>query len=487
MMENSIQFILNNELQTFGNKISNITLLEYLRNGKNLRGTKEGCASGDCGACTAVVAELNDDATLSYQTINTCITLLPTLHGKQLITVENLKEGTTLHPAQQALVDNHGSQCGFCTPGFVMSMFALQKNNATPTEHQIKEALAGNLCRCTGYRSIVDAAVQQVNRMQSLCKDKFERQQKATMRELQKINQTANIKSADEHQSCFSPSSINQLMQLIEEHPQAELLAGGTDLSLVMTQQLKKLDHVIYIGRVAELQQIKETESALSIGAAVPYSVFDQRLGQEHPEFGAMISRLGSLQVRNRGTLGGNIGNASPIGDMPPVLIALGATMTMRQGKLERHIAVEDYFLDYKVTALRQGEIIRSVEIPNSKTDHHLKVYKISKRLDDDISTVLAAFHICIQDNFITAIRIAFGGMAEIPKRAVKCEAALLGQPWSQTNIEAAMAILEQDFKPVSDARASSHYRMQVAKNLLLKCYLELESTTSNTNVVNYF
>lgn len=496
MADKTIRFLLNNEVKTLTNSNPNTSVLQYLRNEQDRCGTKEGCASGDCGACTVVIAELNeaDGDELQYKTVNACITLLPSLHGKQLITVEDLKDGDRLHPAQQSMVDCHGSQCGFCTPGFVMSLFALQKNHAAPSKHETQEALAGNLCRCTGYRAIVDAAAHLTESATDLDKgqkspkqDQFDRQRAETIRQLKEINKVTTTELGDGEHHAFTPANIDELAQLLQDNPHAKLLAGGTDLALVVTQQLKELDTLIYVGKVPELLKMTETDTTLSVGASLPYSDFNVRLTQEHPEFGAMVERLGSLQIRNQGTLGGNIGNASPIGDMPPVLIALGATMTLRQGTQERSIPVEDYFIDYKVTSQKDAEFIQSVEIPKAKVNHHLKVYKISKRIDDDISSVLAAFHLCVEDNLIKTACIAYGGMAAIPKRASHCEAALLGQPWNQATIERATAALEQDFTPLTDARASEQYRMQVAKNLLQKCYLELENPTAKTRVVNYY
>lgn len=482
MAEKTIRFLLNNELKTLTDSNPNTSVLQYLRSEAGRSGTKEGCASGDCGACTAVVAELDGD-NLRYKTINSCITLLPSLHGKQLITVEDLKDGDQLHPAQQAMVDCHGSQCGFCTPGFVMSLFALQKNQAAPSKAETQEALAGNLCRCTGYRAIVDAAAQHT---ETAVPDQFDRQQTETVCQLQAIHQATLTELNDGEHRAYCPATVEELAQLLQDNPSARLLAGGTDLVLEITQQLKQIDTLIYVGNVQELLQSSETDENLTIGAAVPYSEFTHRLTQEHPEFGAMIERLGSLQIRNQGTLGGNIGNASPIGDTPPVLVALGANLTLRRGQHVRTLPVEDYFIDYKVTAQREAEFIQSVEIPKAKANHHLKVYKVSKRIDDDISAVLGAFHLCIKDGQITTACIAYGGMAAIPKRANHCEAALLGQPWNQATIKQAMAALEQDFTPLTDVRASEHYRMQVAKNLLQKCYLELENPTAQTSVVHY-
>ncbi|NIB40946.1 xanthine dehydrogenase small subunit [Pseudomaricurvus alkylphenolicus] len=482
MADKSIRFLLNNTVRTLTDCNPNTSILQFLRAEEKRSGTKEGCCSGDCGACTVVIAELvNGD--LRYKSLNACIGLMPSLHGKQLITVEDLKDGDRLHPVQQAMVDHHGSQCGFCTPGFVMSLFALHKNFPNPDQHQTLEALAGNLCRCTGYRAILDAAKAAANHGP----DQFDRNKAYTTATLQAIHADSIRELTDGEHSAFAPNTVEELASLLQQHPQARLLAGGTDLALEITQQLKQLETLIYVGNVEELQIFEETDQGFTIGAALPYSEFTPRLAAEYPDFGDMIERLGSLQIRNHGTLGGNIGNASPIGDTPPVLIALGATITLRRGQQERTIPAEDYFVDYKVTDQREHEFIRSVFIPKAKADHALKIYKISKRLDDDISAVLGVFHINVKDGVIETSDVAYGGMAAIPKRASNCEAALKGQAWNTATIENAMQALENDFSPLSDVRASADYRMQVAKNLLKKCYLELDQPQANSRVVNYF
>lgn len=493
MADNTIRFLLNNQVKTITKTDPNMTVLQYLRTQEQRTGTKEGCASGDCGACTVVLAEIATheidgqvSEELRYKSVNACITLLPALHGKQLITVEDLKDGDRLHPVQQAMVDHHGSQCGFCTPGFVMSLFALHKNFPEPKKEQTLEALAGNLCRCTGYRAILDAAVAAKNHGE----DQFDRQRSQTIAQLKNIQQQTLAILAEGQRQVFSPATLEELANLLTQHPDARLLAGGTDLVLEITQQLKSLESIIYLGNVAGLKTMEESTDSITIGAALPYCDFTPRLHQEYPEFGAMIERIGSLQIRNQGTLGGNIGNASPIADMPPVLIALGATLELRQGQQQRQLPLQDYFVDYKVTAQQPGEFIQAVNVPKVKTNQHLKIYKVSKRIDDDISAVLAAFNLCIEDkgdgDKITSARVAFGGMAAIPKRASHCEAALLGQPWQQSTIENAMAALDSDFTPLSDVRASAGYRMQVAKNLLQKCFIEINEPAAETGVVQY-
>ncbi|MGB1299462.1 MAG: xanthine dehydrogenase small subunit, partial [Psychrobium sp.] len=482
MANNQIQFLLNDTLTTLSDIDPNTTILQYLRQHQHKSGTKEGCASGDCGACTVVVAEAVADK-LRYKSLNACISLLPSLHGKQLITVEDLEDGERLHPVQQAMVDFHGSQCGFCTPGFIMSLFALHKNFPDPSKHQTLEALAGNLCRCTGYRAIVDAAAAAKNHGA----DQFDRNAEQTIATLNSIAKdtmaqlSLNKELNDGAQQAFSPLSLSQLSQIMLDNPQARLVAGGTDIVLEITQMHKKLGTIVYVGNVPELQKFEEHDDKFVIGAALPYSEFTPHLAIHYPEFGDMIERIGSLQIRNQGTLGGNVGNASPIGDTPPVLIALDAKLNLRCGDKVRQIAIEDYFVDYKVTSQQTSEFIESIEIPKPVSKaQQLKVYKISKRFDDDISAVLATFNLTIENDVILQARVAFGGMAGIPARAAQCEQALNGQPFTQATIDAAKAQLGNDFTPMSDVRASKDYRMTVAQNLLQKAFIEISQPQTN-------
>lgn len=489
MTNSTVRFLLNNELVSIENIDPNLTVLQYLREIKFNTGTKEGCASGDCGACTVVLAELdtvNVDQ-LNYKSINSCITFVGNLHGKQLITVEDLKNGAQLHHAQQTIVDNHGSQCGFCTPGFVMSSFALHKHNKTPSRPEVLEALAGNLCRCTGYRSIIEAAITSSEGVEE---DSFAQHYQATVTSLNELKNLPSPTLMANGHHYVAPKNIDELATELTNEPQSTLLAGGTDLALSVTQNLATINKLVYVGNVEELIQIEETESEIVIGSALPYSDFIDTLHHYYPDLGDMIERIGSKQVRNNGTLGGNIGNASPIGDMPPALIALGATMTLHVNGSERTILVEDYFVDYKKTVLKPSEFIKSVQIPKPTAGQTLKLYKISKRIDDDISAVLAAIFIERKsgDNGqeITHIRMAFGGMAAIPKRAPAAEAVLQGKNLTKELVEQAKEALATDFQPLSDVRASDKYRMKVAQNLIEKCYVELQSNVIETRVVNY-
>jgi len=494
MTNSTVRFLLNNDVVTIENIDPNLTVLQYLREIQFKSGTKEGCASGDCGACTVVLAELdtNKIEQLNYQSINACITFVGRLHGKQLITVEDLKDGAKLHHVQQTLVDNHGTQCGFCTPGFVMSSFALHKQNQTPNRAQVLEALAGNLCRCTGYRSIIAAAITS---SKSCADDSFAKHYQQTVATLTEFQQLPTPSLVANGNYYVAPSNIDELAIALVNEPKSTLVAGGTDLALSVTQNLAVIDQLVYVGNVAELTTIEETESEIIIGSALPYSQFIDTLHHYYPDLGDMIERIGSKQVRNTGTLGGNIGNASPIGDMPPALIALGATMTLHVNGSERTILVEDYFVDYKKTVLKPSEFIKSVRIPKPTAGQTLKLYKISKRIDDDISAVLAAFFIDQSSEQevgqkIINVRLAFGGMAAIPKRASAAEAVLQGSSLTKEVVAKAKVALTTDFQPLSDVRASDKYRMKVAQNLIEKCYLELQSANSRkiiaTRVVNY-
>ncbi len=442
-----IRFLLNREIRVEERLDPNLTVLDYLRRHLGKTGTKEGCASGDCGACTVVVGELvtgEDGAErIRYRSLNSCLTFVSALHGKQLITVEDLKHQDRLHDVQQAMVDCHGSQCGFCTPGFVMSLFALQKNSAGADPAKAHEALAGNLCRCTGYRPILDAAEQ------ACCH-----------------------KRADQ----FDDGA----------NPQARLLAGGTDLALEVTQFHRELPVMIYVGHIREMKRIEVGVNCLEIGAATPLTDCYQALAADYPDFGELLQRFASLQIRNQGTLGGNIGNASPIGDAPPLLIALGAKIVLRRGERRRELPLEEYFLDYKVTAREEGEFIEKILVPRAQPSQAFKAYKVSKRIDDDISAVCAAISLDLEDGRIARARVAFGGMAAIPKRAAACEAALQGARLEAASFERAAAALANDFTPLSDFRASKEYRLLTAQNLLRKCFLELHAPAVETRVTAY-
>lgn len=482
-----IQFILNQELRTEHALDPNLTVLNYLREHLGKPGTKEGCASGDCGACTVVVGELNIDSEgreeLRYRSLNSCLTFVASLHGKQLISVEDLKHQGQLHSVQKAMVECHGSQCGFCTPGFVMSLFALQKNSSEADSHQAHEALAGNLCRCTGYRPILAAAEQACTHRQP---DQFDQRQAETITRLRAIapKETGELNSGDKR--CLVPLTVSDLADLYDAYPQARLLAGGTDLALEVTQFHRPLPVMIYVGNVAEMKRVEVFDDRLEIGAATSLTDCYAALTAEYPDFGELLQRFASLQIRNQGTLGGNIGNASPIGDSPPLLIALGAQIVLRKGETRRTLALEDYFIDYRVTARQESEFIEKIIVPRANARQVFRAYKVSKRLDDDISAVCAAFRLHVENGAIVEARVAFGGMAAIPKRAAACEQALIGAPWTSATMERACAALADDFTPLSDFRASKEYRLLSAQNLLRKYFIELQTPHIETRVTSY-
>lgn len=482
-----IQFLLNQTLTTEQTLDPNMTVLGYLREHLHKTGTKEGCASGDCGACTVVVGELESDSQgqdrLRYRSLNACLTFVAALHGKQLITVEDLKHQGRLHSVQQAMVDCHGSQCGFCTPGFVMSLFALQKNSSGADSHQAHEALAGNLCRCTGYRPILAAAEQACGQRQP---DPFELREQETIARLRAITAQQHLELSDGHNRCLMPTTVAELARFYEEHPDARLLAGGTDLALEVTQLHRQLPLLIYVGNVTELKGIAQFDDRLEIGAATALSDCHAALAAEYPDFGELLQRFASLQIRNQGTLGGNIGNASPIGDTPPLLIALDTHIVLRKGDTRRSLALEDYFIDYRVTARQPGEFIETIIVPKANARQLFRAYKVSKRLDDDISAVCAALRLEIDNGTVLDARVAFGGMAAIAKRATACEQALIGAEWNSATLERACAALGDDFTPLSDFRASKEYRLLTARNLLRKAFIELQTPHVQTRVTAY-
>lgn len=465
-----IQFLMNGRIHS-ENLPADTTVLHYLRRDAGRCGTKEGCASGDCGACTVVLAEKQGDR-LQYRTVNACLTFMSAVHGKQLITVEDLRHRGELHHVQQAMVDNHASQCGFCTPGFVMSLFAMEKNKPVFTVESVQETLSGNLCRCTGYRPIMDAAKAIMAAPQA---DQFDADARQTLETLTAICATEQ------------PVSVDELAARYLAHPDSRLVAGGTDLALDVTQRYQRLPELISLSHIPELKAITLTGQAIHIGAAAPLSDCMPVLHEEFPEFGELLERFASQQIRNQGTFGGNIANASPIGDGGPVLLALGASLLLRRGAEQRELPLDQFFLGYRKTALQPGEFIEQIRIPrNTPAVRQLRIYKVSKRLEDDISAVCAALHIDVQNGVVVHARVAFGGMAEVAKRASACEAQLLGQPWQTATIERACQALEQDFTPISDFRASREYRMQVAKNLLRRCHIEMTSPETLMRVTHY-
>ena len=471
MTSNSIKFIFENKIQEIKNPEPNETILNFIRLKLKKTGTKEGCAEGGCGACTIVLAELKKND-ITYKAINSCIAFVPSLEGKQLLIVEDLiSKNNSLHPVQKAMVEYHGSQCGFCTPGFVMSLFAMYKNFSSYDDKVIEDSISGNLCRCTGYRPIIDAAKSLNNKNQL---DQFEKDKKNTKALLKKIKQK-NILINNLNKKYSAPRNIKELKKVIKKYPDAKLLSGGTDVSLIVTKEKKDINNIIYLNSIDELNYIKKKNNYIEVGATTKLIKFESFIKKYYPDFNSILTRYGSVQIRNVATIAGNIATASPIGDTLPLLLSLDSTIVIQDTKKKIILPIKDFFISYRKTRLKKGQFISAIRIPIFRKNI-FKAYKISKRIDDDISSICGSFNIEIVDKKIKKIRIAYGGMAPIPKRAINCEKILLNSDISEETIIKAKKVLEKDFQPIDDVRASSQYRMQVAKNLLTKCFLEIKS-----------
>jgi xanthine dehydrogenase small subunit len=449
------------------------TFLDYLRLQERSLGTKEGCAEGDCGACTIVVGR-NRDGRLVYEPVNACILLLGQVDGAEIVTVDDLATHDGLHPVQEALVAHHGSQCGFCTPGIVMSLFALYHEGARPVTRQAaNDALAGNLCRCTGYRPIMDAAL-------AVCAG--EPQDAFTADKEVRGLQVAAL--ADDRRdvmvgdgACFfaAPASEDALAALYAGHPDATLVAGCTDVGLWVTKGMAELDTIIWLGRIPEMAAIVADGEAVRLGATATHAQAFEALASIDPDLGEIMRRFGSVQVRASGTVGGSIANGSPIGDLAPPLIALEAILELRHGDGTRSIPLDEFFLAYRRQDRAPGEFVRCLIVPRLRADQVFRAYKVSKRFDEDISSVLGAFRFTLEGRRVAAARVAFGGMAGIPKRATETEAALAGALLDDaTSLQAALAAIGRDFRPLDDHRASAAYRSVVARNLLWKALSEI-------------
>ena len=463
-----IRFLQNQTLVTLEDIDPNTTVLSWLRESAQKRGTKEGCASGDCGACTVVLGQAQGEG-VRYDTANSCLLLVSQLNGKQLLTVEDLAHNGALHPVQQRLADNHASQCGFCTPGVVMSTFALQKSGAAGDRRTVEQHLGGNLCRCTGYRPIIEAA-QQACAMRET--DQFSAQEQHTAARLRALA-TLTTDELARRNRVLAPKTVDELAALYAQNPQARLLAGGTDLTLALTRQQQTPVLMIALGEVAELKQIEINDERIRIGAAASLNRCREALKAPIPAFSRMLERFASQPVRNQGTAGGNLANASPIGDCAPLLLALNASLELRCGEVTRTLPLDAFFVAYRKTALQAGEFITAITVPRVTVSPSFAAWKVAKRYEDDISTIAAAFNIHIDENIITAARLAYGGMAAIPRRALQAENALLGQPLNEATLQAACLALAEDFRPLTDFRGSGAYRLAVAQNLLKRFFLQ--------------
>ena len=468
----TLRFVLDGSVVSLDQPPATMTVLEYLRNVAARCGTKEGCAEGDCGACTVVIGELCRGR-MSYRAVNSCIRFLPTLDGKELITVESLQSpGGPAHPVQQALIDNHASQCGFCTPGFVMSLFALYLNLPAANRETVLGALSGNLCRCTGYRPIIDAGLRQWDYPAPLRWNREEAQSKTHVAALQAISRSAGA-PALQYPGYHAPRTADELSDALEAAPTSVVLAGGTDVGLWVTKQLRELPAIVYLGDVAELARIEERPEELWIGAAVSFTDAWPALLARFPELAEQASRFASPPIRNSATLCGNLANGSPIGDSIPALIALDAELELRCGTQVRRLALEDFYIGYQKKNLAAGEFVAGVAIPPPGAHQLLGSYKVSKRFDQDISAVCATFRVIVEAKRVIEARLAFGGMAGIACRARQAERTLSIHGWHPAGVEACIISLEQDFEPLSDMRAGAPYRLRAAGGLLRRFYLQ--------------
>jgi len=461
------------------------TLLDHLRLHERALGTKEGCAEGDCGACTVAVGRLRDGRPV-YEPVNACIQLLGMVDGTEVVTADDLAPSSRrLHPVQQALVDAHASQCGFCTPGFVMTLFALYHAGVRADRATVNDWLAGNLCRCTGYRPIADAAL-------ACCTgdadDAYAERAPETARQLAALAAAEDDHLFAGYEDAFfaAPATEDALAALAARYPDATLVAGATDVGLWITKQLRELPRIVHTGRIASLHEVREHTDRVEIGAAATYAEAEPALRALDPDVGEMLRRLGSKQVRAAGTVGGNIANGSPIGDSPPVLIALGATIELRLGEARRTLPLEDFFLDYGRQDRNPGEVLTRIVVPRPGPAEHFRCHKISKRFDQDISALLGAFRLRVEGGRVVEARIAYGGMAATPKRARRAERAAAGLRLDEPAAwPAAAAALAEDFSPIDDHRASAAYRMRVARSLLVKALAEIAGRPSaETRVV---
>lgn len=476
-----IRFILDNQLveldfQQSKNTRPSTTLLNYLRSLPSHKGVKEGCAEGDCGACTVVIAELNSNNELEYKALDSCLVFLPMINGKQIITVENLEQhigkDIQLHPVQQLMVENNGSQCGYCTPGIVMSLFALYKNHHQPEKEVIEDSLTGNLCRCTGYKPIIEAAKQ-------ACihhgKDHFsEKQQEVTLQLLNIKKDNTSILLYHPEQVYMLPQNLNDALELKKQYPNAVLIAGASDTALRQTKKGEIIPQIIDLSQVEELKNIEITEKSIIIGSAITLEKIKSAVEKPFPALFNILKVFGSLQIRNIATMGGNIGSASPIGDTLPFLIACKALIKLQSSDSKRLIPIEDFIIGYRKTAIKTDELIVAIEIPFIDENLILKSYKVSNRKDLDISTVSACFRLQLNNNKeVEDIIIVYGGMAAQTLRAKQTETFLSGKTWNKQTVEAAMGILYNEFSPISDARSDKEYRKLACRNLLMKFWNE--------------
>lgn len=471
----AIRFLLNGEEISLTDVAPDLTLLDWLRLERRLRGSKEGCAEGDCGACTVLVGRLMGDEII-YDSVTACIRFVGSLHGTHVVTIEHLRgENGALHPVQQAIVDHHGSQCGFCTPGFVMSLYGLWMRDPQPSRTAIEKALQGNLCRCTGYAPIIRAG-QAISSYGQPPGDPLWAERIAVREKIKSFSDGRRVEIGEGENQIIIPASLDDFAEIFAANPEARIVAGSTDVGLWVTKFMRRIGPVIFIGHLQELKRIAENDSEVRFYAGVTYSEALPVIEATFPQLGELWNRFAGEQVRNMGTIGGNIANGSPIGDTPPPFIALGAKLHLRRGEHRREIKLEDYFLAYGKQDRQPGEFVESVTVPLLPLGEHFATYKISKRREEDISTLCGAFRVFVNDaGTVGMARIAFGGMAATPKRAKAVEAGLVGKPWTMETVNAVLSAFAEDYQPISDMRASADYRLLTAQNLLKRFFLETQ------------
>jgi xanthine dehydrogenase small subunit len=477
---NTVRFVLDGTIVEAQGKRRTTTVLDYLREEMHRTGTKEGCAEGDCGACVVLVGELNPAGTaINYVPSNSCMQLLPSLDGKSIKTVESLKsKDGTLHPIQQGMVDCFGSQCGFCTPGIVMSLTGLVQTNACPNRAQINDALSGNLCRCTGYKPIIDATLKACQRPAAELKIN----DSADVALLQKIAReseptvgldgqiiTQPVVRTKKGSEFVSPSTIEEVAMYLVKHPKATLLAGSTEIGLQVNKEFARPEHIVYLGNVAELKAVKDSKDAWSIGAATSLTVIEALVAKAYPDFAEVIRRFGSPPIRSTATLAGNIANGSPIGDTMPCLMALGAVLVLRAGEKTRKVALDSFYTGMKANVMQAGEFIVSIDLPKPKTGQAFRAHKISKRFDQDISATVAAMRYELVDGKLKNVQIAYNGMAPSPCRAPKMEAVVEGKAPADVRAADIDAAITASFPARDGLRATWAYRSLVARNLIVQ------------------